>query len=288
LSAAAGDQVEENKHRALERYAGRYLLVVEGSIPTKDGGVYCKVADRPFLEHLREAAVGAAAVVALGSCAAWGGIPSSGPNPTGAVGVPDLIGDRPVVAIPGCPPNPYNFLATVLHFVTFRQLPALDGKLRPKFAYGVSIHDTCERRGHFDAGRFAEEFGDEGHRNGWCLYKLGCKGPETRGNCPSILFGDVGARSWPVGTGHPCYGCTEKGVAFTKSLHQLSQVMRPVPPATYPGIVEPQGAGVSPGSAALLAGLGGAAVGAGSVVLRDIGKGHGSSDTDESSGRDDQ
>ena len=286
LSAAAGLQVEENKHRALDQYQGQYLLVVEGSIPTKDGGIYCKVADKPFLEHVREAAAGAAAVVAIGSCAAWGGIPSSGPNPTGAVGVPELVTDTPVVAIPGCPPNPYNFLATVLHFVTFKRLPALDGKLRPKFAYGASIHDNCERRGHFDAGRFAEQFGDEGHRNGWCLYKLGCKGPETYANCPSVLFGDVGAGSWPVGTGHPCYGCTEKGVAFTKALHQLAEVKRPTPPSTYPGIVEPQGAGVSPGAAALLAGLGGAVVGAGAVLLRDIGKVSEPKGAKTSSGRD--
>jgi len=285
LSAAAGDQVEENKHRALEHYKGRYLLVVEGSVPTKDGGIYCKVAGRPFLEHLREAAEGAAAVVAIGSCAAWGGIPSSGPNPTGAVGVPELVADKPVVAIPGCPPNPYNFIATVLHFITFQRLPALDAKLRPKFAYGASIHENCERRGHFDAGRFAEAFGDEGHRNGWCLYKLGCKGPETYANCPSILFGDVGGGSWPVGAGHPCYGCTEQGVAFTKALHQLAEVKRPMPPSTYPGIAEPQGAGVSPGAAALLAGVGGAVLGGGAVVLRDIGKARQPSDTDKSSGR---
>jgi len=259
--------------------------VVEGSIPTKDGGIYCKVANKPFLEHLREAVEGAAAVVAIGSCAAWGGVPSSAPNPTGAVGVPDLVTDKPVVTIPGCPPNPYNFLATVLHFVTFKRLPALDSKRRPKFAYGASIHDNCERRGHFDAGRFAEEFGDEGHRNGWCLYKLGCKGPETYANCPSILFGDVGGGSWPVGTGHPCYGCTEKGVAFTKALHQLAEVKRPTPPATYPGIFEPQGASVSPGAAALLAGLGGAVVGAGAVLLRDIGKASQPPGTNESSGR---
>ena len=115
----------------------------------------------------------------------------------------------PVVTIPGCPPHPQNFLSTVVHFLTFKKLPALDDKGRPLFAYGRLIHENCERRPHFDAGRFAGEFGDEGHRQGWCLYKLGCKGPETYANCPVVGFNDVGEVSWPVGCGHPCSGCTE-------------------------------------------------------------------------------
>jgi hydrogenase small subunit len=274
LSAAAGDRLEANKHRILEEYQDRYLLVVEGSIPTKDGGIYCMVADRPFRDHVRQAAAHAAAVVAVGSCAAWGGIPSSGPNPTGAVGVKEIVTDKPVVAIPGCPPNPYNLLSTVLHFLTFERLPELDAQHRPMFAHGVLIHENCERRPHFDAGRFALEFGDEGHRKGWCLYKLGCKGPETYANCPAILFGDVGKGAWPVGIGHPCFGCTEAGVGFTKGIHQLAEVKNPTPPSTYPDIVEEQGNGVSPGVAALLAGVGGAAVGAGSVMVRDMAKAH--------------
>lgn len=271
LSAAAGDSVEANKHHILQENKGRYILVVEGSVPLKDGGIYCKVANRPFVEHVREAAEHAAAVIGIGSCAAWGGIPSSGPNPTGAVGISEIIKDKPVVNIPGCPPNPYNFLATVLHFVTFERLPTLDEKHRPKFAYSVLIHENCERRPHFDAGRFALEFGDEGHRKGWCLYKLGCKGPETYANCPALLFGDVGAGAWPVGIGHPCFGCTEAGVGFTKAIHQLAEVKTPTPPATYPAIAEEQGEGVSPGAAAILAGIAGAAVGGGTILVRDMG-----------------
>ncbi len=117
--------------------------------------------------------------------------------------------------IPGCPPNPYNFLSAVLYFVTFGKLPELDDKGRPKFAYGRLIHENCERRAHFDAGRFAEKFGDDGHSQGWCLYKLGCKGPETYNNCSTLTFGDVGAGSWPVGMGAPCFGCSEQGVGYT-------------------------------------------------------------------------
>lgn len=272
LSAAAGHQVEHNKKVAMETYHGKYILVVEGAIPIKDGGIYCKIADKTFLDHVKEGAAGAAAVIAIGSCSSWGGIPSSGPNPTGAVGVPQVVTDTPVVTVPGCPPNPYNFLSVVLHLLTFGSLPELDDELRPKFAYGRLIHENCERRPHFDAGRFALEFGDEGHRKGYCLYKLGCKGPETYANCPSILFGDVGSGSWPVGTGHPCFGCTEQGVGFTKPIHQVADVKNVEPPAFFPEINESIGERASPAAAATVAGLAGMAVGAGAVMVRDLAK----------------
>jgi len=272
LCAGAGHQAEAYKHHSMEQNKGSYLLVVDGSIPLKDGGVYCKVAGKTILDHLLEAADGAAAIIAIGSCASWGGVPSSGPNPTGATAVYKILKDKTVVNIPGCPPNPYNFLATVLHFLAFGRLPELDAKNRPKFAYNRLIHENCERRAHFDAGRFAINFGDEGHRQGWCLYKLGCKGPETYANCPAVLFGDVGPASWPVGTGHPCFGCTEEGVGFTKGIHELSDLKTVTPPITYPGISEDNGQGISAGAAALAAGVAGLAVGAGAVFASRLGK----------------
>jgi len=273
LSAPAGHLAEEAKHHSMEHYKGKYLLVVDGSIPTKDNGIYCKVANKTMQEHLQEGAAGAAAIVAIGSCAAWGGIPASDPNPTGAVPISQIpLGGKPIVNIPGCPPNPYNFLSTVLHFVTFGTLPELDDKGRPTFAYGRLIHENCERRPHFDAGRFATQFGDLGHRKGWCLYKLGCKGPETYANCPAILYGDVGSGSWPVGTGAPCFGCTEEGVGFNKPIHALSDVSTVTPPTLYPSIGEPVGKGASPAAAALVGGLAGAALGAGGVVLNILGR----------------
>ena len=134
LSVAAGHQAEAARMASMEENYGNYLLVVDGAIPTKDGGIYCKVANRTIQEHLEEAAAGAAAIVAIGSCASWGGIPSSGINPTGAVGVSEVLPGKTIVNIPGCPPNPYNFLSTVLQFVTFGTLPALDEKNRPKCA----------------------------------------------------------------------------------------------------------------------------------------------------------
>ena len=119
LSAAFGHQAEENKHRALEQYKGQYVLVVDGSIPMKDGGIYCMVAGEPIVEHIRKAAENAAAIIAIGSCSAWGGVAAAGVNPTGAVSLQSVLPGKTVINIPGCPPNPQNFLATVAHIITF-------------------------------------------------------------------------------------------------------------------------------------------------------------------------
>jgi hydrogenase small subunit len=269
LFAAAGHQAEAARLAAMEKNKGKYLMVVEGSIPMKDGGIYSKTAGKTSLELVRETAAGAAAIVAMGSCASWGGMPSAGPNPTGAVGVGEALG-RTVMTIPGCPPSPYNFLAAVVHFLTFNKLPPMDAKGRPLFAYSRLIHENCERRAHFDAGRFALEFGDEGHRKGYCLYKLGCKGPETYANCPAVLYGDVGCASWPVGTGHPCIGCSEQGIGFSKPIHALADLKNQWPPAGFPRVADEQGTGPNLGGVAAVSAAVGAAVGAGVVLTRRI------------------
>jgi hydrogenase small subunit len=272
LCAGAGEQAEAFRQKSMKDNWGKYVLVVDGSIPTKDGGVYCMVAGKPIIETLKEAAEGAGAIISIGSCASWGGIPSSDPNPTGAKPVHAIIKNKPIINVPGCPPNSYNFLSTVLYYVTFGKVPDLDDKLRPKFAYGRLIHENCERRPHFDAGRFSLEFGDPGHRQGWCMFKLGCKGPETYGNCPAVLFNDVGPGSWPVGTGHPCFGCNEQGIGFTKPVFSTASVLTVTPPTAFPRVNEPRGEGVTVGAAALVAGAVGAAVGAGAVVASRLGK----------------
>ena len=137
-----------------------------------------------------------------------------------------------------------------------------------------SIHENCERRAHFDAGRFAMQFGDEGHRKGYCLYKLGCKGPETYANCSTLGFGDAGENNWPVGCGHPCIGCTEKGVGFAKPIHQVAKMQNVTPPLQYPRIVEEQGTGATLASAAAVAALAAAAAGAGVMLTRNLGLSH--------------
>ena len=262
LMAASGAQAEAALRKAMEENAGKYVLVVEGSIPARDDGMYLELGGRRGIEVLKEAASKAAAVIAIGSCASWGGVPSADPNPTGAVGVDSVISGKPIVNLPGCPPNPYNLLAVVLEYVTIGRLPALDELGRPKFAYDRLIHDNCPRRGHFDAGRFALALGDEGHRKGWCLYKLGCKGPVTHAACSTRHFNELPG-VWPIGIGAPCLGCTEKGVVWTMATFDTVPIHFPTPPDTYQTIYPATGQ-FKAGSAALvgvIAGaLGGAAV----------------------------
>ena len=256
LFAAAGNQAEEALRKTIEANAGKFVCIVEGAIPTKDDGIYCKIGGKTAVQMLNEVAEKAGAIIAIGSCASWGGIPSADPNPTGATGAPTILKGKTVVTIPGCPANPYNLLGTVLQFVALGSLPALDELGRPKWAYARPIHEDCPRRAHFDAGRFAQKFGDEGHRLGYCLYKIGCKGPATHANCSILRFGETDA--WPIGVGHPCVGCTEQKVLWRIPIHTTVDIERPTPPDTYPPIKAEQGSKVS----AVATGLAGLAVGA--------------------------
>lgn len=208
LMAAAGFAVEKALQQAMEKNNGEYLLVVTGSVPLNDGGIYTTIAGRPAKQILEEGAKGAKAVIAIGACAHWGNIQASRPNPTGAVGVGDIVKDKPVVNIAGCPPIADVVTATIVHYLSFGRLPATDYEGRPLFAYGARIHDQCPRRANFDAGQFVEEFDDEAARKGWCLYHVGCKGPATFSPCP--IFQWNSGTSWPIGAGHPCLGCTER------------------------------------------------------------------------------
>ncbi|MDO9244052.1 MAG: hydrogenase small subunit [Rhodocyclaceae bacterium] len=284
LMAAAGHQAEAARKASMEANKGKYILVIEGSIPTKLNGIHCKVGGHTAIEMTKECAADAAAVIAIGSCASWGGMPSADPNPTGASSVAEVLG-KPVVTIPGCPPNPYNFLATVVHFLTFGSLPAVDKLGRPLFAYGRLIHENCERRAHFDAGRFAMQFGDAGHRKGYCLYKLGCKGPETWANCPTLGFGDAGESNWPVGCGAPCFGCSEKGVGFTKPIHSMAKMANVTPPLQYPRIEERIGEGSSFASAAALAAIAGAAAGGAAMLAKNLGLSHQAAEQEKKGGQ---
>ena len=207
LSAAAGFQADEAKQAAMKKYAGKYVLVIEGAISPKDGGVYCTIGGKSSLALLQEAAAGAAAIIATGNCAAFGGLPKADPNPTGAVSVMDIIKDKPIVNIPGCPAIPEVFTGTLAHFLVFGALPELDYLHRPMAFYGKTIHDRCLRRPFYEAGKFANSFDDESAREGWCLYKLGCKGPTTYNACASLKWS--GGLSFPIQSGHPCLGCSE-------------------------------------------------------------------------------
>ncbi len=213
LMAAAGAAAEEALADSIREEG--YLLVVTGSIPRADGGVYCTIGGRTAETVLVEAAAGATAIVAVGACAHWGNIQAARPNPTGAVGVSDVIRDKPVVNVAGCPPIADVITGTIVHFLTFGSVPELDADGRPLFAYGARIHDQCSRRAHFDAGQYVEEFDDEAARKGWCLYKVGCKGPATFSPCPIVQWNQ--STNWPIGAGHPCIGCTERNFWDTMS-----------------------------------------------------------------------
>jgi hydrogenase small subunit len=206
LMAAAGHAAEDALRQALGH--GGYLLVVTGSVPLAENGIYTMIGGRPAKEVLEEAALGASAVIAVGACAHWGSVQAARPNPTEAVGVSEIVRDKPVVNIAGCPPIADVVTATVVHYLTFNRLPALDADGRPLFAYGARIHDQCQRRAQFDAGQLVEAFDDEAARKGWCLYKVGCKGPATFSPCPIFLWNT--RTNWPIGAGHPCIGCTER------------------------------------------------------------------------------
>ena len=266
LMAACGKQAEEALADAVKANDGKFVLVVEGAIPRGLDGDYMRLAGRRAIDVLKDVGSHAAAVIAMGSCASWGGLPSSGPNPTDATGVDAILKGKPIVNLPGCPPNPYNLLATVLEYAAFGKLPELDAEKRPKFAYDRVIHEHCPRRAHFDAGRFAEKFGDEGHRNGWCLYKLGCKGPVTHAACSTRHFNET-PDVWPIGIGAPCFGCTERDTAFKVPLFDLVPIHRVVPSAKYPDVVTPKGV-VSASSAAVVGAAAGAVIGATWVASR--------------------
>ena len=209
IMTAAGHRAEALLEKTVKERPQGYITVVEGSIPTKEDGIYCCIGGRTALDIVREVAGNAAAVIAVGACASWGGWPSARPDPTGASGVRDVVNGVPIINLTGCPHNSVNSVATIVHYLTFGSLPNTDRIGRPLFAYGKRIHDNCERRGHFDAGQYVEAWGDEGHRKGWCLYKMGCKGPQTYMNCPSVRFND--GTNWPIGAGHGCVGCAEFG-----------------------------------------------------------------------------
>ena len=206
LQAASGEAAEHARAEAMKENYGDYLLIVDGSIPTGNSG-YSTIAGISNVEMLKEVAAGAQAIVAVGTCAAYGGIPHAAPNPTGAVSVEELITDKPIINVPGCPPIPIVISGVVAHVVTFGSLPELDCLKRPKLFFGQNIHDRCPRRPFYERGEFANSFDDEGAKKGWCLYKLGCKGPVTYNAC-AVTKWNAGV-SFPIESGHGCLGCSE-------------------------------------------------------------------------------
>ena len=212
LSAAAGWSMEEAKEQTIE--AGNYLLVYEGAVLEGWNGQALRVADKPGIDHLIEAAENANAVVALGSCAVNGGWMGAHPNPAGAIGVQKCLEDAgistPVINVPGCPANPEWLVALLVDVVLLQLSPAdipLTHENKPELIFGQTIHDNCQRRGHFENGEFVYQFGSEEEKKGYCLYPVGCRGPQTYANCGIVRYNH--RRSWCVESGAPCIGCCE-------------------------------------------------------------------------------
>ena len=208
LQAAAGTAAMEAKYESIQENWGEYILIVDGAISTAENGIHGMAVGQTFVDQLKDVAEGAAAIVAVGVCAAYGGVAAAAPNPTGAVGVADLIKDKPIINVPGCPPIPEVLTGTLVSFLA-SGVPELDRHLRPKAFFGNTIHDRCYRRRFYDRGLFAKTFDDEGARNGWCLYELGCRGPTTYNACATIKWN--GGAGWPIESGHGCIGCSEPG-----------------------------------------------------------------------------
>ncbi len=212
LSAAAGWSMEEAKEQTIE--AGNYLLVYEGAVLEGWNGQALRVADKPGIDHLIEAAENANAVIALGSCAVNGGWMGAHPNPAGAIGVQKCLEDAgistPVINVPGCPANPEWLVALLVDVVLLQLSPAdipLTRENKPELIFGQTIHDNCQRRGHFENGEFVYQFGSEEEKKGYCLYPVGCRGPQTYANCGIVRYNH--RRSWCVESGAPCIGCCE-------------------------------------------------------------------------------
>ncbi|MDY6917124.1 MAG: hydrogenase small subunit [Chloroflexota bacterium] len=213
IMAGAGEPAMEVLEDTAREAKDGFILVVEGAIPTAGDALYGAVGERDgkpvsMEDRLVELAESAQAILAVGTCASFGGIPAAAPNPTGCKPVSTILDARgikkPLVNIPGCPPHPDWFVGTVAGII-LNGLPKpedLDDYHRPLAFYGKLIHENCPRRAYFDEGKFAKKPGDEG-----CLYELGCKGPITYADCPLRRWNN--GTNWVIGAGAPCNGCTQ-------------------------------------------------------------------------------
>jgi len=236
VMAAAGDLAMEAMYETEKK---PFLLVVEGSVGTADDGRVMEIGEKDghgitAKEHVERLGKKATAVIAVGSCAAFGGIPKANMNPSGSVGVKQVLDAKgistPVINLPGCAIHPDWFIGTVAALLLGGPASIkLDADSRPTMHYSKLIHDNCPLRGQFDAGKFAQKFGDEG-----CLYKLGCKGPVAKANCPEKKFNS--GTNWCIENRHPCIGCAEKEFPFEGSMHNIVPIQDATPPAAYPPI----------------------------------------------------
>jgi len=213
IQMATGQYVEQARDAAIEKYKGKYIMIFEGAVMTGLNGNTARIGGGPQLGVIKKTASNALAAISVGSCAVDGGVCRAYPNSGGATGLSQYLASEgiatPVVNLPGCPVNPEELVAVVVDVLMLggleKLVPKLDKYGRPKYLYGQTIHDNCPRRGHFENGEFVYEFGSQEEAKGYCLYPMGCKGPQTKRRCPVLRWNDQ--TSWCVESGGPCIGC---------------------------------------------------------------------------------
>ncbi|MBF7043671.1 hydrogenase small subunit [Campylobacter volucris] len=206
LMSASGYQAENHLEQILN--TKDYLLAVEGGVCAIDP-FYLTIGacGENGYEILQKCAKNAKSIFAIGTCSSYGGIQAAHPNPTKSIGISKVLEEK-IINVPGCPPSDINIIATLCFYILFEQNMALDEQNRPLALYGKCLHDLCERKAKFEAGNFAQSFDDENIKQGYCLFKVGCKGPYTYNNCPKVKFNSK--TSWPVAAGHGCIACSEE------------------------------------------------------------------------------
>jgi hydrogenase small subunit len=239
VMAGNGEQAIQALEDTMKEKKGGYVLVVDGSIPSGATVDYCVMGERNdkpvnMEDRLVELAQDALAILAVGTCASFGGIPAAAPNPSNARPVREVLKEKgietPLVNIPGCPPHP-DWIVGTISSVLLNGLPTaadLDDNLRPLTFYGKLIHENCPRRAYFDEGKFAKKPGDEG-----CLYELGCKGPITYADCPTRRWNN--GTNWVIGAGSPCLGCTQPEFPNLPMYQKVEDVELPVVGAYWTG-----------------------------------------------------
>lgn len=203
LMAAEGEAAFK---KFLDTLNTEFILVVEGAVSTKDNGLYNIIANYngkriTAMEAVQMAGEKAKYIVAVGTCASFGGPSAAKPNPSKSVSVSEFLG-KEVINVPGCPSHSDWAIGTIASIVAFGK-PKLDAKNRPIIFYGITIHDRCPRRSYFDREIFATKLGDEE-----CMFKLGCRGPVTRTDCPVRQWN--GYVNWPIKDNTPCIGCAQE------------------------------------------------------------------------------
>jgi hydrogenase small subunit len=229
IMAGQGQAVLDVLEDTGKKYKNGYVLVVEGAVPTKDNGIYGTLGEHdgkalPMADWIKCLARNSMAIIALGTCATFGGIAAGKPNPGGFMALDKYLEEqnieKPIINIAGCPPHPDWFVSTVASvlLVGLPKAEQLDEYKRPKAFYDKLIHETCPRRAFFEEGKFARKFGEPG-----CLNELGCKGPVTHADCSLRLWNH--GTNWCIGAGSPCIGCCEPG--FPDLLAPMYQKLDP-------------------------------------------------------------